>query len=70
MDDPKKVTPDTSTAEPLSGSSDDLDDTSTTMRLQTLKLESELWPDEDAVDPAKDEGADPHDTGRIDANKI
>ena len=56
------------------------------MRLQTLKLEDELWPDgetddpsveplpdtpaEQQVDPAEDDGVDPYNTGRFDTKKI
>ena len=56
-------------AESPSGSDDKPDDTGTTLRLKTLKLEGELWPDEDASDPDEDNGVDPYNTGRFERKK-
>lgn len=69
MNDPKETRNDAEEATPLSGSSDDLDDTASTMQLRAIKLESELWPDDTAVDPDEDDGVDPYNTGRFDRSK-
>lgn len=45
----------------------DADTSATTMRQKALKLESELWPDEEDLDGSDNggKGFDPYDTGRF-----
>ena len=69
MNEPDDPIKDDSQPESLTGETDKLADTGTTMRLKTLQLEGELWPDEDAADPDDDDGVDPYNTGRFDSGK-
>ena len=69
MNDPKAPRKNADDATPLSGSADDLDGTQSTIQLRTIKLESELWPDDTADDTGEDEGVDPRNTGRFDGSK-
>ncbi|MGI9262882.1 MAG: hypothetical protein ACR2QR_12640 [Woeseiaceae bacterium] len=70
MNDADRKTKKDSPAESLTGSTDDLEDTGTTMRLQTLKLEGELWPEGEpaAQEEEEDDGVDPYNTGRFDTS--
>jgi len=69
MNDPDQKPNDNKRAESLSGATDRLDDTVTTMRLKTLELEGELWPDESVSDIHEDDGVYPYNTGRFDRKK-
>ena len=66
MNDPDEKAQESGQAETLSGMEDELNDTGTTMRLQTLQLEGELWPDGESVDPEEDVGVNPYNSGRCD----
>lgn len=69
MNDPANKSEEDDQAETLSGSNDKIEDTGTTIRRKTLKLEGELWPDGETVDPEEDDGVDPYNTGRFDTGK-